>query len=161
MSLHITWITIFSGKRSAIIFCFFWLILRFSLHHWFSTVWLLCGICRGFLYAYRSWCLLNSWICELIVIKFGNFSFINLSSISSFPFPIQNFNYPCFRLFIIVPWDIEMLFTFSVFSSFVCISLDSFYWFLCLQVHWSFLQQCLKAPLNLSTKYFNYYLFQL
>ena len=134
MSLHIICIAIFSGKRSAIIFYFFCLVLRLSLRHWFSTIWLWCGIFRSFFVCLS--CLvflefLNLWVNSFI--KFGNFSFINLSSISSFPFPIQNFNYPCFRLFTIVPWDIETLFIFSVFSSFLYISLDSFYWFLCLK----------------------------
>lgn len=68
MSLHIICIAIFSGKRSAIIFYFFCLVLRLSLRHWFSTIWLWCGIWR-FLCAYHAWCLLNSWICELIVLS--------------------------------------------------------------------------------------------
>ena len=62
MSLHIIWIAIFSGKRSAIIFYFFCLVLRLSLCHWFSTIWLWCGIFRGFCVLMLGF----SWILESV-----------------------------------------------------------------------------------------------
>ena len=156
MSLHIICIAIFSGKRSAIIFYFFCLVLRLSLRHWFSTIWLWCGIFRSFLCAYHAWFFLNSWICELIVLS--NLEIFHSLICQVFPvFP------SLFRTSIIHVLGYLLLYHgtlkfcsfFSVFSSFLYISLDIYrYWFLCLQVHWSFLQQCLRAPLNLSTKYF-------
>ena len=65
---------------------FLWLLLRYSLYHWFWAVWLWCA-CFHFLQVSHAWNYLASWICGLIVfIKFEKF-LANIQIFFLFPPP--------------------------------------------------------------------------